>query len=77
MMFGVGSLTILLVIGLLMALVSVLIWESMKFPVSASLLPQQTLARACSHCGAGIQTGWTHCPHCGSPANSDQKVSMI
>ena len=21
----------------------------------------------CSHCGAGLQTGWNHCPQCGAP----------
>ncbi len=21
----------------------------------------------CSHCGAGLQAGWTHCPQCGAP----------
>jgi hypothetical protein len=24
-------------------------------------------ARYCSHCGAGLQTDWTHCPQCGAP----------
>ncbi len=24
--------------------------------------------RACAHCGAGLRAGWTHCPHCGAPA---------
>ena len=23
--------------------------------------------RFCSHCGAGLQEGWTHCPQCGAP----------
>ena len=23
--------------------------------------------RYCSHCGAGLQTDWTHCPQCGAP----------
>jgi hypothetical protein len=23
--------------------------------------------RYCAHCGAGLQTGWTHCPQCGAP----------
>ncbi len=24
-------------------------------------------ARNCVHCGAGLLTGWTHCPQCGAP----------
>lgn len=24
-------------------------------------------ARYCSHCGAGLQTDWSHCPQCGAP----------
>ena len=23
--------------------------------------------RFCSHCGAGLQSDWTHCPQCGAP----------
>jgi len=23
--------------------------------------------RFCSHCGAGLQASWTHCPQCGAP----------
>jgi hypothetical protein len=30
-------------------------------------LPAPT--RYCSHCGAGLQTDWTHCPQCGAPIN--------
>ena len=26
--------------------------------------------RFCSHCGAGLQEGWTHCPQCGAPVGS-------
>ncbi len=26
-----------------------------------------TAARFCSHCGAGIQPDWSHCPQCGAP----------
>ncbi|MCZ2076990.1 MAG: hypothetical protein DCC59_06335 [Chloroflexi bacterium] len=29
--------------------------------------PSSSAARACSHCGAGLQTDWTHCPQCGAP----------
>jgi hypothetical protein len=24
-------------------------------------------ARYCAHCGAGLQTDWTHCQQCGAP----------
>jgi len=23
--------------------------------------------RYCAHCGAGLQSDWTHCPQCGAP----------
>ena len=26
--------------------------------------------RFCSHCGAGLQDDWTHCPQCGAPIES-------
>lgn len=26
--------------------------------------------RFCSHCGAGLEEGWTHCPQCGAPVGS-------
>jgi len=26
-----------------------------------------SLARYCPHCGAGLQSDWTHCPQCGAP----------
>lgn len=26
--------------------------------------------RFCSHCGAGLQEDWTHCPQCGAPTGS-------
>lgn len=25
------------------------------------------VTRYCSHCGAGLQSDWTHCPQCGAP----------
>jgi hypothetical protein len=28
-----------------------------------------TSSRYCSHCGAGLQSDWTHCPQCGAPIN--------
>ncbi len=29
--------------------------------------PAPKFDRYCSHCGAGLQSGWTHCPQCGAP----------
>ena len=26
--------------------------------------------RFCSHCGAGLQPDWPHCPQCGAPTGS-------
>lgn len=29
--------------------------------------PVEAVSRYCSHCGAGLQSAWTHCPQCGAP----------
>ena len=29
--------------------------------------PSANMGRVCSHCGAGLQPEWTHCPQCGAP----------
>ena len=31
--------------------------------------PSVALSRYCSHCGAGLQVDWTHCPQCGAPVS--------
>jgi uncharacterized paraquat-inducible protein A len=36
-------------------------------PVAASNSPAPKAERYCSHCGAGLQADWTHCPQCGAP----------
>ena len=44
-------------------------------PISAASIPvvqpgqAVVSARYCAHCGAGLQTDWTHCPQCGAPIN--------
>ena len=69
MMFGIGFITMILVFGLPVVLVVALIWGLTKRPGNASPLLQPTPARACAHCGAGLQTGWSHCAQCGAPLN--------
>lgn len=69
MMFGFGFIMMILVIGLPLVLVVALIWGLTMRPNDASPLPPQNPTRVCSHCGAGIQTDWTHCPKCGAPVN--------
>jgi hypothetical protein len=69
MMFGVGFIMMILVFGLPVVLVVALIWGLTKRPSNASLLSLQTPARACLHCGTGLQTGWSHCAQCGAPVN--------
>ena len=29
--------------------------------------PAPKADRYCSHCGAGLQSDWSHCPKCGAP----------
>ncbi|HSB65330.1 MAG TPA: zinc ribbon domain-containing protein [Anaerolineales bacterium] len=38
-------------------------------PIQAAQTSQPSIApsRYCSHCGAGLQANWTHCPQCGAP----------
>lgn len=33
-------------------------------------IPGPDAKRFCSHCGAGLQEDWTHCPQCGAPVGS-------
>ena len=33
-------------------------------------IPSPDAKRFCSHCGAGLQESWTHCPQCGAPVGS-------
>ena len=37
-------------------------------PVAQPPQPTASSVRFCTHCGAGLQAGWTHCPQCGAPA---------
>jgi len=39
-------------------------------PEKRDQFPSQEVKRLCSHCGAGLQEDWTHCPHCGTPVES-------
>ncbi len=50
--------------------------ESTSNPPAVSALPRRDIytsspgpspSRYCSHCGAGLQADWTHCPQCGAP----------
>ena len=38
-------------------------------PVVQPGQPVVTPAGDCAHCGAGLQSDWTHCPHCGAPVS--------
>jgi len=69
MMFGFGFSMMILVIGLPLVLVVALIWGLTRRSNNAFPLPPQNPTHVCSHCGDGIQTGWTHCPQCGALVN--------
>jgi len=71
-MMGFGLIALLLVVTLPIVLIAVLIWASTRNerPLSqAPAIPYMPTVggRACSHCGATLQTGWSHCPQCGTP----------
>ena len=36
-------------------------------PIVRNIQATPTPSRFCSHCGAGLQSDWTHCPQCGAP----------
>jgi len=77
MMFGFLFL-ILFVVILIVGVIAGLAWlnknngQGNPFSVNqSSEKPEQISGpdakRFCSHCGAGLQEGWTHCPQCGAP----------
>ena len=71
-MFGLVAIAMVLVIGLPIVLIVVLIWaltQRGKFStaVPAPVFQSSASARSCSHCGAALQAGWSHCPQCGAP----------
>lgn len=71
-MIGFGLIAMLLVIGLPVALILVLIWALTRRGNSSAAVPAPIFqdnagTRSCSHCGAALQEGWSHCPQCGAP----------
>jgi uncharacterized iron-regulated membrane protein len=81
-MMGFGFLAMLLVLALpIVGIVALVIWLSNAnrqrnlFGLnSPSERREQTTGsgakRYCSHCGAGLQEDWTHCPQCGAPVEA-------
>ncbi|MEW5828352.1 MAG: zinc-ribbon domain-containing protein [Chloroflexota bacterium] len=81
-MMGFGFLLMLLVLALpVAAIVALVIWLNRGslpgnlFGVNPPSRNREqatgpVTSRFCSHCGAGLQEGWTHCPQCGAPAGS-------
>ena len=70
-MMGVGLIAMLLVVVIPVALVAVLVWAftrtnnpSVQLPVTPA--PASPGGRFCSHCGAALQSDWSHCPQCGA-----------
>jgi len=81
-MMGFGFLAMLLVIVLpIMGIVALVVWlinsnrQGNLFsqnppPERREQAEDQGTKRFCSHCGAGLQEDWTHCPQCGAPVES-------
>ena len=70
-MLGFGLIAMLLVIGLPVALIVVLIQAltrggNFSAPAPIHVHQSTSSARTCSHCGTGLQAGWSHCPQCGA-----------
>ncbi len=87
MMLGIGSLMMLLVIGLPVLLIGAVVVglaALLKRPTTPmasapvqgvpASTPATTFARYCSHCGQGLQAEWTHCPKCGAPVGTERSV---
>ncbi len=83
MMMGFGLLIMLAVLTLPILLIAgLVIWmvrpdtrrtgppplTEDRLPAMPSRPPSAGAGLACSHCGAGLQPEWTHCPQCGAPA---------
>lgn len=74
MMFGglfmmiFGALVVILVFGGSAALIAGLIWVFIRNRNAATPapVPFSPASAACSHCGAALQPGWSHCPQCGA-----------
>lgn len=79
LMLFFGLLFMLIVIGLPILLLIVVVareWghsvrhngSTAIFPANdGPIAPAAASTRYCSHCGQGLLTDWTHCPHCGAP----------
>jgi hypothetical protein len=81
-MMGFGFMAMLLVIVLpIVGIIALVIWLvnanrkgnpfNMNLPSEKQEQAEgQGMKRFCSHCGAGLEGGWTHCPQCGAPTGS-------
>lgn len=81
-MMGFGFLAMLLVFALpIVGIVALVVWLSnanRQGNLFGSNLPAEKREQApdpgtkrfCSHCGAGLQANWPHCPQCGAPIGS-------
>ena len=79
---GFGFLAMLLVFALpIIGIVALVVWlsnanrQGNSFGVNTPSEKREQAAgpdtkRFCSHCGAGLQADWTHCPQCGAPIGS-------
>ena len=82
MMMGFGLLIMLAVLGIPILLIAGLVlWMVIQgtlrdnhpstvhsLPAAPASSPSAGAGHVCSHCGAGLQPEWTHCPQCGAPA---------
>ena len=77
-MLAVLAIPILLVVGVVAGMMKQTIQQNQPQPpavnppavVKPAAIPPAPSASAgcaCSHCGAGLQPEWTHCPQCGAP----------
>ncbi len=71
-MMGFGLIAMLLVVAIPVVLIVVLVWAltrhaSPVVPTPITPVPAGNPRNYCSHCGAGLQAGWSHCPQCGAP----------
>ena len=82
MMMGFGFLSMLFVIALpIVGIIALIVWfnkiNQQGNPFSTNppsekreQIKDMGTKRFCSHCGAGLQDTWSHCPQCGAPVGS-------
>jgi len=76
MMFGFGTIMMLLIIGIPVLLIVLIVAGWLGFrsnnpqaTTNTGIVQAASIRKNCSHCGSGRQVEWTHYPQCGAAVN--------